>query len=305
MPPLNDLDRLARRQHSLVTTAQLRSTGLSDKQIRVRIERGDLIRVRTNVLRMRGGPITRRQAWLAAVLAAEVPCVLGHGSAAALWGFRGFDDASDDAIHLLTTGCRPHLHGVRAHHTLFLPDHHITRVDSIPVTNAARTLIDACGLVSPIRLERAIDDALRHKSLHLPKLVRAVEEVPRSGRRRSRPIRLALAARVPGYDPGGSAEELDVMEVLKRTGLPLPSQQVRVRLEGHEFVLDYAWKGSMHCLEHLGKHWHAMKSDFDRDYERFRILQRGGWTPWPLTATTTANELRAIQTIATAALLAA
>lgn len=303
---MNTLDRLAQRQHSLLTPSQLRSSGLSDKQIQIRVGRGELIRVRCNALRTRGAPETREQAWLAAVLAAQSVCVVGHATAAELWRFRGFEGASDDAIHLLTTETRPKLRGVRAHHTTFLPDHHRTKVRRIPVTNAARTLIDVCGLVPPHHLGRAIDDALRRKSLHLPKLVRCAEEVPWSGRRRIRPIRMALAERVPGYDPGGSAEELDVLEVLRRTGFPLPVQRYRVRIEGKLYELDYAWPDTKHCLEYQGKHWHQMVTDFDDDYERMRRLQRNAWTVWPLTKNKTSpNELCAIQAIACARIVAA
>lgn len=302
---MTDLDSLARRQHSLLTTPQLRSAGLTDKQIRVRIERGDLIRVRSQVLRTMGGPVTRHQAWLAAILAAESDCVLSHGSAAVLWGFRGFADASNDAVHLLTTEGRPRLAGVRAHMTKFLPGHHRTRVDRIPVTSAARTLVDACGLVSLRALEWSVDDAIRNETLHLPKLVRCAQEVPFSGRRKLRPIRLVLADRVPGYNPGDSKEEFDVLRVLKRAGFPLPVQHFKIILEGKTLELDYAWPETKHCLEYQGKKWHDMKSDFDRDYSRFRLIQRSEWTPWPLTKATTPNELCAIAAIATARLQAA
>ncbi|MBI2170285.1 MAG: type IV toxin-antitoxin system AbiEi family antitoxin domain-containing protein [Actinobacteria bacterium] len=295
------LDRLAQKQHSLLTTAQLGSVGLTRHQIERLVRLGHLIPVRPRVYRTLGGEVTRRQAWHAAVLASQADCVLSHACATVLWGLRGFDRLDLDAIDLLTTDVRPKVAGVRAHLTKFLPGHHRTKVDHIPVTSVARTLVDACGLLPFPRYERAIDDALRRQLVTLPGLTRCAHEVPFSGRRKIRPVRLALAERVPGYDPGGSNEELDVLRILKRAGYPLPVQQFRVRLEGRAFELDYAWPDTMHCLEHLGKHWHEQKTDFDDDYRRFRILQRGGWTVWPLTkGKTTPNEICAIAAVASA-----
>lgn len=305
MTDLHNLDHLARRQHSLLTTRQLNAAGLSNSQVQRLVQRGELIRVRRGVMRTMGGPITREQSWMAATLAAEGECLLSHGCAAALWDFRRLAHAADGGIDLLTDGPRPGLAGVRAHMTRHLPDRHRTRRNHIPVTSAARTLIDTCGLISFVGFERTVDTAMRQKKLRLPDLARCAEEVPLSGRRRIRPVKLLLAGRVKGYDPGGSNEELDVLRTLKRAGFPLPVQQYRVELEGRTMYLDFAWPETMHCLEYQGKHWHDMKSDFDRDYERFRILQRSPWTPWPLTKSTSANELCAIGEIACADLLAA
>ena len=114
--------------------------------------------------------------------------------------------------------------------------------------------------------------------------------------------------RVKGYDPGGSDRELDVMRLIKSAGegLVLPKQQYRVVVEGHTYYLDYAWPDSMHGLEwdsyeHHGK----MASDFHRDKDRTRRLQRAGWTIWPVTAETSANEIFAIAATASVHTLAA
>lgn len=300
----NQLDSLARRQHGLVTVDQLHGAGFGRRAILTSISAGRFIRVRPRVLRIAGTDVTRRQTWLAAVLSARAGVVLSHGCAAALWCFRGFPDP--EVIDLLTTGqVRPQMTGVRAHFTKQLPDHHRTKVTHIPVTSAARSLVDACGLVPFPLFERALDDLLRRNALRLPVLAKCAEEVPVPGRRKISPVRRALAERVPGYNPGGSDAELDVLRGLRRAGLPLPVQQYRVELEGKTFVLDYAWPETKHCLEYQGKAWHAMASDFHRDYERFRILQRHGWRPWPLTSRTTSNELVAIATEACAGFRAA
>ena len=114
--------------------------------------------------------------------------------------------------------------------------------------------------------------------------------------------------RVKGYDPGGSERELDVMKLIRAAGkgLVLPRQQYRVRVEGHTYYLAYAWPDTMHGLEWQGWEWHGKyASDFHRGSDRTRRLQRIGWTIWPVTARTSANEVLAIAAAASGQKLAA
>jgi len=111
-----------------------------------------------------------------------------------------------------------------------------------------------------------------------------------------------------GYDPGGSDCELDVMKIIKGGGpeLVLPKQQYRVRVEGHTHYFDYAWPDTMNALEWDSWEFHGrMVSDFHKEKGRTRRLQRAGWTIWPLTSETSANEILALATAASALELAA
>lgn len=267
------------------------------ERIRHAVDTGLLIPYprRRGVYRVRGAPVTREQAWMAAVLAAHNDTVLAHVSAAEAWGFRWFT-ADETAIHLLTTAvARSKLPGVQSHRTISLPEHDRTRLHFIPITTAERTFVDVCGQVPSKLLGLAGDDLLRRKTLVLPKLVRCVEQVPVSGRRKIAPMRPFLAERVKGYDPGGSEPELDVGRVLRRAQIsPMPVQQLRVVVEGHVYKLDWAWALQKHALEYQGLDFHGAPSGIHGDSERTRRLQRAGWTIWPLTSMTTANEIVAI-----------
>ncbi|MEY2478231.1 MAG: hypothetical protein QOG87_3546 [Actinomycetota bacterium] len=232
---------------------------------------------------------------MAAVLAAHNDAVLANVTAGEAWGFRWFT-ADETAIHLLTTSPVPsRIVGVRSHRTISLPEHDRTRLGHVPITTPERTFVDVCGKLPSKLLGFAGDDLLRRKVLVLPKLVRCVEQVPVSGRRKIRPMRLFLAERVDGYDPGGSEPELDVGRVLCRAHVePMPVQQLRVLAEGHQYRLDWAWRHVMHAYEYQGLDIHGCPSAVDHDSERTRRLQRAGWTIWPVTHTTTANEIVAI-----------
>lgn len=287
------IDALGARQHGLVTRRQLLELGLSDHQVDHALTTGVLHGVRRGVFRLSGAPTTQDQAWLAAVLAAPDGAVLSHETAAVAWGLSEFE--ARDAVDLLTAGTRPAMRGIRAHRTIWLPDDDRSRVRRLPATTVARTLIDACGALSFLRYERAVDDALRRKLLHLPKLVRTFERIPASGRRKRRPAERVIEERVPGFDPGGSPAELDVLKILKRAGIsPLPEQQYRVVVEGRVHFLDYAWPETYQALEYDGVDFHTMVTDIHRGHDRTRRLQRAGWTLWPITKRTTESEIVAV-----------
>lgn len=246
-------------------------------------------------------------AWMAAVLGAEPGAVLADVSASKAYDFRRFPEPR--GIDLLTASAsQPRLRGVIGHRTVSLPSYDVTHLRSIPITTPERTFIDVCGTVDAKTLGEAGDDLQRRGLLRLPRLVKSFELIPASGRRKRVPMYEFLEKRVKGYDPGGSDRELDVMKLIKGagSGLVLPRQRYRVVVEGHPYEIDYAWPDGLHGLEwdsweYHGKYW----SDFHRDKDRTRRLQRAGWTIWPVTNKTSPNEILAIATMASAHRLAA
>jgi hypothetical protein len=164
----------------------------------------------------------------------------------------------------------------------------------IPVTTAERTLADVCGLVGYSSLRRTAADLMRRKLLNTPTLVRTYAQLPVSGRRRRRPLTTLLEELVPGFDPCESDAELDVMDVVRRAGRPLPVPQHRVNVEGRSYRLDFAWPALREALEWQSAAYHQNVAAFHDDLKRQRRLQRAGWRVWPLTSETTRSELLAI-----------
>jgi hypothetical protein len=287
-------ERLARRQHGLVTLRQLHALGVGRHAAAWAVTDRQLVPVRPGVFRFAGVPVSQDQAWLAAVLAARGDAVLSHRSAAAAWGFRHFD--VPEGIDLLVAGAsRPRMAGVRGHTTLVLPREHRTSMRDIPITTAERTLLDVCDALPLRQMGRVLDDALRRKLARLPRLVRTFDEAPVSGRRPSGPMADLLRTRLPGFDPGGSGAELDVMRILRRAGItPLPKQQHRVRVEGRTYILDYCWPQTRHVIEFDGTGGHNTDSARHDDRERLRRLQRAAYIVWPVTEVTPHAELVAI-----------
>lgn len=283
---------LARRQLGLVTTSQLAELGWTKDAIAHAARRERLESLRHGVWRVAGAPHSREQMWLAAALA--VPgSLLSHGSAWTGWGLAVAPEV--DAVDLLVVGQqRPRLVGVRGHRTLWLPDSHRARLGALPVTSVERTIVDGCGLVTAWQLERTVKDAVRRNITTLARLARCVDEVPVSGRRASVPIREVLAGRIPGYDPGDSDAEADVVELVVRAGYPKPEQNVKVRIGGDTYEVDVAWVDIQAGFEVDSLKFHADPFAFHRDRKKLRALRRAGWRVDPITTETTPNEILAI-----------
>lgn len=275
-----------------MTTAQLDALGWNRKAVELAARRGHLVRVRPGVWRAAGAPVSGPQAWLAAALA--VPeSLLSHGTAWEAWGLRYPPER--DCIDLLVTGDqRPRLAGVRGHRTLWLPPSHGARVGALPVTSVERTIVDGCGLVSYGQLERAVKDAVRRRLTSVRAMARCVGEVPVSGRRKSLPIREVLAERIPGYDPGDSDAEADVVELVVRAGYPKPVQNHKVRVDGETFEIDVAWPDVMAGFEYDSVRFHDDLWAFHRDRRKLRVLRRHGWSVDPITSETSKAEILAI-----------
>ncbi|MBI2168203.1 MAG: hypothetical protein HYU28_01690 [Actinobacteria bacterium] len=67
-------------------------------------------------------------------------------------------------------------------------------------------------------------------------------------------------------------------------------------------ALDYAWPESLHAIEFDGGGAHDTVSARHDDRDRWRRLQRAGWTIWAVTERTSPNEFVAIGVAATKAL---
>jgi hypothetical protein len=286
-------DRIASRQLGLVTTAQLYDIGWTRAQVRHATRRGQFRLVRAGVLRIAGAPRTKEQAWLAAVLAAP-GSYLSHTTACRAWDYLFFPEPT--AVDLLRLSNRPRLDGVVGHETDHLPPEHVAVRRHLPVTSAARSLIDACTLVSEKQFRSSANDGLRRGILTVPKLARTADEVPVSGRRAIVPVVEYLKTKVEGYELGDSDPELDLVATLVAAGFQRPEQQVRVQTHIGTCFVDVGWPDVGVGFEYDSVEFHIERFHEDRD--RLRALKLAGWDIWPITKTTSRNEILAIASVA-------
>lgn len=250
---------------------------MSPAGIQTRLRRGDWLRARRGVYAIAGVWPSPEQAALAVCLAVGEGCWVSHRSAAGLWGLGVSASTSIDVVTLPAQ--RVQLQGVTQHRSARLPLADLTRHRLVSVTTAARTLVDCVPDLAGRRLARALDDALRRKLFTLAELTQCAGRLDHGcGRRRIVPLRMVLADRLPGYDPGGSERELDVVDVLVRGGLQAPVQQYRVAMGGRDRFLDFAYPDEMVGLEFDGFAEHGLiRTTFDDDRLRGNDLAVLGW----------------------------
>ena len=150
------IQRLAERQHGHVTRAQLLVQAVDRTRIQHLIESGLLIRSTRAcyaVGYVRKRPVERAHA---AVLAGGEGALLSHDSAAALYELREWPRVPE--VTVLTHRLRP---GVRVHRSRTLAATDVTRQYGIPVTTAARAILDVAGRLSDAELIQIVSDARR------------------------------------------------------------------------------------------------------------------------------------------------
>jgi predicted transcriptional regulator of viral defense system len=257
------VDRIASRQHSLITTAQLLQSGLNARQIERFQGQGALQRLRRGVYRLAGAAPTWHQSVHAAVLGAGTGAVISHTTAAANWQLFHAERYQRGGIHL-TAARQLRLRGVTSHICDLTADQ-ITVHERIPTTTAERTVVDLAGFLTVDQLGQCLDDALRRDLIHLERFRRLV----------------ATIASRPAND-----WERHMDELWDQLGLESAVRQHRVRVEGHTYIIDRAIPDLKIGAEYNGHRYHSRSSDVDRDVRRMAELAAHGWHIVPVTPAT-------------------
>ena len=275
MTRMQRINRIAERQHALITTAQARREGLAWHDLERLRERGYLVTLRRGVHAIAGAPATREQAILAAVLAAGVGSLASHSTAAWLHHFEG---VREPALEVTTPRVVRARHaGVIVHRGAELGCD-ATRRFLIPVTSPARVIIDMSARYDASALGRMVDDGLRRRILSLGGLKVCIARLYRGPGRRPTVVHELLRKRLPGYEPGDSDFEVHVHELLEAAGERGFVRQHRVRVGGRRYSLDLAHPALQIDVETDGWDAHKTRSAFDGDRARANALVASGWT---------------------------
>jgi hypothetical protein len=287
MTKLGRVDEVASRQWSLVTRSQLFDAGVSERRIVGLLRSGVLRPVRRRVYALVGAPRSWQQTAMAAVLAAGPGAVASHATAARLWSFVYLPAESVDVT--VESQSRSPTPGVRR--TTILPDVDVTERTGVPCTSFERTLCDCTTILSPFQLGRVLDDGLRRNLASLDRLTKCVFRLDSGPGRRLRVIQVLLAERDASFDPGGSASELRVLQVLREGGIPAPVQQYPVRVDSRPYELDFAWPEQRVFAEYYGLAVHSGASAVAYDSSRLTAMVAEGWRPLVFTDSTPDHEI--------------
>lgn len=260
------VDELAARQHGVVTRAQLLAAGVSRHQIAWRTRAGRLQIVHRGVFRV--GPIAAPcSGEMAAVLACGPDAVLGHASAARLWG--QVDRGGARPVHVFVLRGDRRRPGIRVHRGPDLRRDETTTHDSIPVTSPARTLLDLAASGGARDVERAVAETLARRLATESALRNTVARHP------THPGALALRSILGTDAPALTRSEAEdrLLGLLRQTALPAP--RLNQRLEGLE--VDFLWREERLVVEVDGIAFHSTGAAIRRDRRRDARLLAAGY----------------------------
>ncbi|MDZ4827200.1 MAG: type IV toxin-antitoxin system AbiEi family antitoxin domain-containing protein [Actinomycetota bacterium] len=269
------IDGAAAPQLGLITYAQLDALGCSRKTIRTMVATRRLVEIRHHVYVVAGAPRTHDQTIMAAVLAAGKAAYGSHETAAAVLGLPLPGPALLEVTTLLAR-C-PSLPGVCVHRSGRLDEDDVVTVRGIPVTNAARTIVELSSRLSVHELGRMTDSAVRQGLTTLAAISETSHILGKAPGRSVKKVRQMLARRIEGGEARESDLEDFVFDALRRFAIPLPVPQFRVVLNGKQRRIDFCYVDEMLALEPMGFNFHGLRARFDDDAMRGNELVLAGY----------------------------
>ena len=166
-------------------------------------------------------------------------------------------------------GSRAARPGIDLHRARRLDARDVTALRGIPVTTAARTLVDLTAVVRPRQLERALEQAYVLRLLAPGALEGALA---RSSGRRTAALRQLVAK---DLRPTLTRSELEerFLELVRRGGLPDP--EVNARLHGYE--VDFLWRRQRRVVEVDGHTYHSSRRALEHDRRKDNDLELAGF----------------------------
>jgi very-short-patch-repair endonuclease len=258
---------LARRQHGMVSYAQLGAAGITPRAIERRVEAGRLHRVHRRVYAVGHVAQTPLGREAAALLACGAGAVLSHRSAGAMWGVVAKPGTGVEVTIVgRDCGSRP---GVRHRRVRRLETADMRLNSGLVVTAPARTLLDLGAIASARALRRAVNEALVMGLVNEDDLYAVLDRC--RGRRGAPQLRRLLAT---GRGPSLTRSEAErrLLDVLRARGLQVPETNARVG----RYEVDLLWRAERLVVEVDGYAFHATRAAFERDRLRDADLQASG-----------------------------
>jgi very-short-patch-repair endonuclease len=253
---------LAARQHGIVAYRQLLAAGLRSWQIQRRVARGELTVIHRGVYRVGPLPMPRWRE-MAAVLICGGSAHIGFASAAGLLNISGGSRPRGDAerVDVVTTRYRRVPPWIRLHRVRRLPADETTLHDGIPVTTAARTLVDLATTGNAEELEHALDEALRRRLTDAARLGDVLRRYPR---RKGAGTLRRLVAGLDNPQLARSEAERRIRTLVRQAELPVPLMNVNVA----GYRVDLHWPDERLVVEVDGFAFHGSRDAFERDRRR-------------------------------------
>jgi len=213
--------------------------------------------------------LTVRGHWMAAVLACGPGAALSHASAAALWEIRHSAAAYTD-VTVPRTGSRKRP-GLRIYRPRTIRHNEVTTRYGIPVTTAARTILDMAAQLTPSRLEYLLDQAEIQELTDYPSLVAIARAHP--GHHGAKRLERAITSHDAGANLTKSDLEILFKDLCRTHGLPTP--RVNHSVAGKD--VDFLFPDQRLIVETDSWRYHKTRHAFENDRARDVITMRAGY----------------------------
>jgi very-short-patch-repair endonuclease len=282
------------------TRAQAHGAGLSDDQLRSRIQSGFLEQIGPNAFRQAGTGTTALARLSGLILDVGAPCWAAGPTAAALHRLDGF--RLEEPFHLVTMRDRQvRRAGHMIHTTVYLPAFDQAEIEGVPVVRPTRTIIDLARILDRSRLSAALDAAIRDGMTSEEALHRRIARLRGHGRFGIRSLIEVLEGNEVTRG-GHSFLEREFLRLLADHNLPRPiCQQVLGRAGDRLVRVDFRFPGTPVVVEVMGYRYHRTKQQLARDAERMNALLAQGMRPYQFTYDHVMDDpSRVIETVAEA-----
>jgi hypothetical protein len=247
------------------------------------VRSGDLVRMRRGVYATRsavdwaGDNRARAHALRVFAVRATVgrAAIASHHSAGLLHNLDFLTAPPNDTVTLTLPPATPWNRPPSAavvFHSANLPPEHLTRLYELPVTTAARTVIDLARTMPFTDAVAVADSALRAEQASKPELRQILDSCASwPGVRNAR--RVAAFA----DERAGSALESAARVVFDEFGLDPPELQVTIHLPGCAFLVDFFWRVPRVIVEADGLAKYTDNQDLIAQFQRDRLLRDAGY----------------------------
>lgn len=262
--------KLAAGQRGVVTTRQLHGAGFDAAAIRRRCRGGRLHRLHRGVYLVGHTAAPAGALEVAALLACGPGSIVSHRSAAHLWGLAQIQDPPRP-VEVTVVGRDAGRHsGIHIHRGRTLGPRDVRRVDGIPATAPARTLLDLAALLPFDQLETGFADARARGLVRRGELEAMLEQT--RGRRGGRVFRYLVQLHQESALTRSEAER-KLLALVRAAALPMPTVNARVG----RFEVDFLWQPQKVVVEVDGYAFHGDRRAFERDRERDATLAARGF----------------------------
>lgn len=258
---------LAARQHGVVSRRQLVQAGVSPDKVDGRVRAKRLHPLYRGVYRV--GPVVAQYAHeMAAVLACDGLAVVSHRSAAALWQLMPQRRGAGPVAVILAHSDHGRRPNIEPHRMRTLPADEVTKLDRIPITTPARTLLDIAGAVNRRELERAVAEAFARGLANQS----AINTLLSRHRRRpgTRVLRALLGPEQPALTRSEAEERF--LALIRKARLPSPEVNVPIG----DYQVDFFWRAERFVVEIDGFAFHSSAHKFESDRRRDAVLAATG-----------------------------